>query len=90
MVQLEGWTGVQNGELFSRTDGRFDVLILADYNSRYQQKQDSCHISDNHALRYWSGKSTGIIFSASSNRAIEVNATSASRNEIDLNRGSLS
>jgi len=29
-VQLEGWTGVQNGELISRMDGRFDVLILAD------------------------------------------------------------
>ena len=37
-VQLEGWTGVQNGELISRIDGRFDVLILADKNLRYQQK----------------------------------------------------
>lgn len=36
--QLEGWTGVQNGELISRIDGRFDVLILADKNLRYQQK----------------------------------------------------
>ena len=35
-VQLEGWTGVQNGELISRIDGRFDVLILADKNLRYQ------------------------------------------------------
>jgi hypothetical protein len=37
-VQLEGWTGVQNGELISRIDGRFDVLILADKNLRYQQQ----------------------------------------------------
>ncbi len=35
-VQLEGWTGVQNGELISRIDGRFEVLILADKNLRYQ------------------------------------------------------
>ena len=37
-MQLEGWTGVQNGELLSRIDGRFDVLILADKILRYQQK----------------------------------------------------
>ena len=37
-VQREGWTGVQNGELISRVDGKFDVLILADKNLRYQQK----------------------------------------------------
>ncbi len=37
-MQLEGWTGVQNGELISRIDGRFDVLILADKNLRYPQK----------------------------------------------------
>ena len=37
-VQLEGCTGIQNGELISRIDRRFDVLILADKNLRYQQK----------------------------------------------------
>jgi hypothetical protein len=37
-VQLEGWTGIGNGELVARIDGRFDVLVLADKNLRYQQK----------------------------------------------------
>jgi hypothetical protein len=36
-VQQEGWSGIKNGELVSRAEGRFDVLVLADKNSRYQQ-----------------------------------------------------
>lgn len=36
-VQLQGWTGVQNGELIRLIDGHFDVFVLADKNLRYQQ-----------------------------------------------------
>jgi hypothetical protein len=36
-VQGEGWTGIQNGALIALADGRFDVLLLADKNLRYQQ-----------------------------------------------------
>ncbi len=37
-VQLEGWAGIGNGELLKLVDGRFDVLVLADKNLRYQQE----------------------------------------------------
>ncbi|MEO5960878.1 MAG: hypothetical protein ABIZ49_10245, partial [Opitutaceae bacterium] len=36
-VQLEGWTGTENGALLKRVGGKFDVLVLADKNLRYQQ-----------------------------------------------------
>lgn len=36
-VQLEGWAGVENGALIERVEGRFDVLLFADKNLRYQQ-----------------------------------------------------
>jgi hypothetical protein len=36
-VQQLGWSGIENGELISRADGEFDVLIIADKNLRYQQ-----------------------------------------------------
>lgn len=36
-VQLEGWAGVENGEILRHVDGVFDVLVLADKNLRYQQ-----------------------------------------------------
>jgi hypothetical protein len=36
-VQLEGWTGVENGAILGLVDGAFDVLVLADKNLRYQQ-----------------------------------------------------
>ncbi len=36
-VQQLGWSGIENGELVSRADTEFDVLILADKNLRYQQ-----------------------------------------------------
>lgn len=36
-VQREGWTGIQNGALIEKIDGRFDVFLLADKNLRYQQ-----------------------------------------------------
>ncbi len=36
-VQQEGWAGIGNGELLKLVDGRFDVLVLADKNLRYQQ-----------------------------------------------------
>ncbi len=36
-VQLQGWTGIGNGQLLRQVDGRFEVLIIADKNLRYQQ-----------------------------------------------------
>lgn len=36
-VQAEGWSGISNGKLIAMVEGRFDVLILADKNLRYQQ-----------------------------------------------------
>lgn len=36
-VQQLGWAGIENGELISRAEAEFDVLILADKNLRYQQ-----------------------------------------------------
>ena len=36
-VQLEGWAGTENGKLIALVDGKFDILILADKNLRYQQ-----------------------------------------------------
>jgi hypothetical protein len=36
-VQKEGWAGVENGAIIDLVDGRFDVLLLADKNLRYQQ-----------------------------------------------------
>jgi hypothetical protein len=39
-VQAEGWAGIGNGDLVARADARFDVLLLADKNLRYQQRLD--------------------------------------------------
>lgn len=36
-VQYQGWSGIQNGELFDLIDGVFDVFLTADKNLRYQQ-----------------------------------------------------
>jgi len=36
-VQAEGWDGVENGAILDLVDGKFDVLMLADKNLRYQQ-----------------------------------------------------
>lgn len=36
-VQFQGWAGIQNGELISLIDGKFDVFLTADQNLRYQQ-----------------------------------------------------
>ena len=36
-VQKEGWAGVENGDIISNVESRFDVLLLADKNLRYQQ-----------------------------------------------------
>jgi hypothetical protein len=36
-VQYQGWAGIQNGDLIALVDGRFDVLLTADQNLRYQQ-----------------------------------------------------
>lgn len=36
-VQQEGWAGIENGDLLKLVDGKFDVLVLADKNPRYQQ-----------------------------------------------------
>jgi hypothetical protein len=44
-VQGESWIGIQNGELIRRAEGRFDILILADKNLRYQQNLDNRRIA---------------------------------------------
>lgn len=36
-IQQEGWSGIENGELLKLVEGKFDVLVLADKNLRYQQ-----------------------------------------------------
>jgi hypothetical protein len=36
-VQLQGWAGIENGDLIKLVDDKFDVLLLADENLRYQQ-----------------------------------------------------
>jgi hypothetical protein len=36
-VQYQGWSGIQNGDLISLIDGRFDVFLTSDQNLRYQQ-----------------------------------------------------
>lgn len=36
-VQEMGWAGIRNGELLRRAEARFDVLVTADQNLRYQQ-----------------------------------------------------
>lgn len=32
-----GWSGIKNGELLRRIEGKFDVFVTADKNIRYQQ-----------------------------------------------------
>ena len=36
-VQQQGWTGIGNGDLLRQVEGRFEVLLIADKNLRYQQ-----------------------------------------------------
>ncbi len=36
-IQKEGWAGIENGDVIKKTDNRFDVLLIADKNLRYQQ-----------------------------------------------------
>ncbi len=36
-VQEMGWTGIKNGELIAKTEEKFQILITADKNLRYQQ-----------------------------------------------------
>jgi hypothetical protein len=44
-VQREGWAGIENGDLLNLVDGRFDVMVLADKNLRYQQNLASRRIA---------------------------------------------
>ena len=36
-VQEAGYAGLQNGDLLAALEGKFDILITADKNLRYQQ-----------------------------------------------------
>ena len=36
-VQKSGWSGIANGDLIRRAEGKFDAFITADKNLRYQQ-----------------------------------------------------
>ncbi len=67
-VQFEGWAGFENGELIRLVDGKFDVLVLADKNLRYQQNLSSRPIAlvelpTNRwpALKLLAGKITGAV-----------------------------
>ena len=40
-VQEMGWAGIKNGELIAKAEERFQVLITADKNLRYQQNLSS-------------------------------------------------
>ena len=44
-VQREGWAGIGNGDLLNLVDGKFDVMVLADKNLRYQQNLASRRIA---------------------------------------------
>ncbi|MGA0846934.1 MAG: hypothetical protein ACO3RV_10355 [Luteolibacter sp.] len=44
-VQYQGWAGIQNGDLIALVDGRFDVLLTADQNLRYQQNLKNLRIA---------------------------------------------
>lgn len=33
-----GWSNVENGELLTAAEGKFDALVTTDQNLRYQQK----------------------------------------------------
>jgi hypothetical protein len=35
-VQAEGWSGIRNGDLLERAEGRFELFITSDQNIRYQ------------------------------------------------------
>lgn len=39
-VQIEGWAGVENGEISKRVESRFDVLLLARQESSLPTKFD--------------------------------------------------
>ncbi len=36
-VQELGWSGIQNGDLIQKIEGKFDVFLTSDKNLRYQQ-----------------------------------------------------
>ncbi len=44
-VQTAGWAGITNGDLLDRAEGKFDALITADKNLRYQQNLTQRKIS---------------------------------------------
>lgn len=44
-VQEQGWTGISIGDLVSRGEEQFDVLLVADKNLRYQQNLRSRRIA---------------------------------------------
>jgi len=35
-VQAQGWSGIRNGDLLQRAEGKFDLFITSDQNIRYQ------------------------------------------------------
>ena len=40
-AQEMGWAGIRNSELLAKAESRFDVLLTADKNLRYQQNLNS-------------------------------------------------
>jgi hypothetical protein len=44
-VQLNGWSGIKNGELLRRVAAQFDVFITSDKNLRHQQNLTNLEVS---------------------------------------------
>ena|SRR5437773_1773236 len=44
-VQEMGWSGLKNGELLTRASDRFESLITADRNIRYQQNLNKLQVA---------------------------------------------
>ena len=44
-VQEMGWSGLKNGELLTCASNRFEVLITADRNIRYQQNLNKLQVA---------------------------------------------
>jgi predicted nuclease of predicted toxin-antitoxin system len=44
-VQEMGWSGLKNGELLMRASNRFEILITADRNIRYQQNLNKLQVA---------------------------------------------
>jgi len=80
-VQYQGWSGIQNGELIALIDGRFDVLLTADQNLRYQQNLRDRRIAiielpfiRRHSITLWVERIRHAILSAQPGDYIQISS----------------